>query len=119
MSKDYIEIDGYANRTAAEKKLASEGTSLIVNSEACATNFPKTWTTNSLKKHLEIARLVNMFTALYDDYCNCKSHSSKQLIEQEMKRIQYTLIFKYYVVTDDELVPDYETRRRYEERNKK
>jgi uncharacterized protein with HEPN domain len=41
------------------------------------------------------------------------------MIEEEMDKIRDTLLHKYFVVTKDELVPDTETRHRYEEREKK
>lgn len=115
---DFIEVDGYKNHTKAEDKLTERG-SLIVNSEACATLFPRTWTTNSLKKHIEIARLVKSFESLYNDWTHCESYKAKQLLEEEMNKIRETLIYKYFVVTADEMIPDFETRQRYEERQKK
>ena len=41
------------------------------------------------------------------------------MIKDEMDKIRDTLLRKYFIVTKDELVPDTETRRRYEEREKK
>ena len=114
---DFFEVDGYKNWTAAEAELVQNAT--IINADAVATNFPKTWSLNSLKRHLEIARLVNKFTELYADYKVCKSTTAKYMIEEEMDKIRDTLLHKYFVVTKDELVPDTETRHRYEEREKK
>lgn len=116
---DFIEMDGYKNRTKAEEMLASRGGSTIVNAMACATNFPKTWSINTLTRHLEIARLVNMYMSLYEDYNVCTTQKAKRMIEEEMEKIQYTLLHKYFVITKDELVPDYELRQRYEEQQKK
>ena len=116
---DFIEMDGYKDRTKAEEELASRGGSTIVNAMACATNFPKTWSINTLTRHLEIARLVNMYTSLYEDRKACNTPRAKRMIEEEMEKIQHTLLHKYFIVTRDELVPDYELRQRYEEQQKK
>ena len=114
---EFIEVDGYKNWTKAEEDLVKSAT--IINADAVATNFPKTWSLNSLKRHLQIARLVNKFTELYADYTVCKSTAAKYMIKDEMDKIRDTLLRKYFIITKDELVPDTETRRRYEEREKK
>lgn len=114
---EFIEVDGYKNWTNAEAELVKNAS--IINADEVATNFPKTWSLNSLKRHLEIARLVNRFTELYTDYNVCKSTTAKCMLKEEMAKIRDTLLYKYFIVTEDELVPDTETRHRYEEREKK
>ena len=114
---EFSEFDGYKNWNKAEEELVKSAT--IINADAVATNFPKTWSLNSLKRHLEIARLINKFTELYADYTLCKSTTVKYMIKEEMDKIRDMLLRNYFIVTKDELVPDTETRRRYEEREKK
>lgn len=114
---EFIEVDGYKNWTNAEAELVKNAS--IINADEVATNFPKTWSLNSLKRHLEIARLVNRFTELYTDYNVCKSTTAKGMLKEEMAKIRDTLLYKYFIVTEDELVPDTETRCRCAEREKK